>query len=51
MTKCNRLITQLGTLLICSVFATGSVVAQEEREDDTKTKQAQAVSKEFFFFF
>jgi tetratricopeptide (TPR) repeat protein len=34
-------------LLICGVFATGSLMAQEE-DDDTKTKQAQAVSKEFF---
>jgi tetratricopeptide (TPR) repeat protein len=48
MTKCNRLITQIGTLLICSIFATGGVFAQEDREDDQKTKQAQAVSKEFF---
>ena len=47
MIKRNRLITRLGVLLICGVFATGSLMAQEE-DDDTKTKQAQAVSKEFF---
>jgi tetratricopeptide (TPR) repeat protein len=47
MIKRNRLFTGLGVLLICSVFASGSLMAQEE-EDDTKTKQAQAVSKEFF---
>jgi tetratricopeptide (TPR) repeat protein len=47
----NRLISCLGLLLICSLFATGTVYAQEserDQRDKKKTKQAQAVSKEVY---
>ena len=41
----NRIIV----LLICSLFATGSVFAQDDEEgSNQKTKQAQAVSKEVY---
>jgi tetratricopeptide (TPR) repeat protein len=48
MTNSNRLFARLVVLMICGVFASGSLMAQEDEQDDTKTKQAQAVSKEFF---
>ena len=47
----NRFLTRLGLLLICGVFATGAVYAQEDerdKRDKQETKQAQAVSKEVF---
>ena len=42
----HRLLSHLVMLLACSFFAGGAVLAQEDgEEDNTKTKQAQAVSK------
>jgi len=50
MNNRNPFLTRVILLLICSVFAAGSVYAaqDDERRDKQKTKQAQAVSKEFF---
>ncbi|MGI9206205.1 MAG: hypothetical protein ACR2Q3_19475 [Woeseiaceae bacterium] len=47
----NRFFTRLGLLLICGVFASGAVYAQDEerdKRDKQETKQAQAVSKEVY---
>ena len=43
----NRLLSQIFTLLVCGVFATGAAYAaqKDEARDNQKTKQAQAVSK------
>ncbi len=51
MNSKNRLRSRIFMLLVCGIFATGAVYAQqdEERErDKQKTKQAQAVSKEVY---
>ena len=49
MTYSNRFFTRLCLLLVVGGFAAGAAVAQdEEGGDNTKTKQAQAVSKEFY---
>jgi tetratricopeptide (TPR) repeat protein len=51
MNSSNHLLTRMSLLLICSIFAVGSAVAQDserEQRDNTKTKQAQAVSKEVY---
>jgi tetratricopeptide (TPR) repeat protein len=47
MTFSNRVLKRIALLTVCGVLAAGPVVAQEE-EDTTKTKQAQAVSKEVY---
>ena len=47
----NRFLTRLGLLLICSVFASGAIYAQDDerdKRDNQETKQAQAVSKEVY---
>jgi len=44
----NRLLSQVCLFLIFGAFAAGGAVAQDEEGDSQKTKQAQAVSKEFF---
>ncbi len=47
----NRFLTRLGLLLICSVFASGAIHAQDDerdKRDNQETKQAQAVSKEVY---
>ena len=45
----NRLLSGTCILLVCGVFATGAVLAQEDEDrDNQKTKQAQAVSKEVY---
>ena len=45
----NRLFKRIWLLMICSVFAVGSAMAQQQGEDSNqKTKQAQAVSKEVY---
>ena len=48
MTYSNRFFTRLFLFLVVGAFTAGAAVAQEEQEDNTKTKQAQAVSKEFY---
>ena len=50
MKICNRIISRVLVLMVCGVFASGYAVAQDDQEDgsNTKTKQAQAVSKEFY---
>jgi hypothetical protein len=50
MNSRKSFLTQFVVLLICSVFATGSVFAQDADEEGSnqKTKQAQAVSKEVY---
>jgi tetratricopeptide (TPR) repeat protein len=48
MTFSNRVLKRLVLLTVCGVLAAGPVVAQDEEEDTTKTKQAQAVSKEVY---
>jgi tetratricopeptide (TPR) repeat protein len=50
MNSRKTFLTQFVVLLICSVFATGSVFAQDADEEGSnqKTKQAQAVSKEVY---
>jgi tetratricopeptide (TPR) repeat protein len=48
MNSINGFVKRLSILLICGVFALGTAYAQEEDRDDTKTKQAQAVSKEVY---
>ena len=45
----NRLLKRIWLLMICSVFAVGSAMAQQQGEESNqKTKQAQAVSKEVY---
>jgi len=50
MNNRNPFLTRVILLLICGVFAAGSVYAaqDDERRGKQKTKQAQAVSKEFY---
>jgi len=52
MTKINRLSQSIWFVVICGIFAAGSVLAQDDAEreerDNAKTKQAQAVSKEVY---
>ena len=48
MTYSNRFLTRLCLFLVVGAFSAGAAVAQEEEEDNTKTKEAQAVSKEFY---
>ena len=48
MTFSNRVLRRIALLTVCGVLAAGPVVAQDEEEDTTKTKQAQAVSKEVY---
>lgn len=43
-----RLLTRLSLLLVTGVFLAGGAFAQNAEEDDTKTKQAQAVSKKVY---
>ena len=47
MTITNRVLGRIALLTFCMALISGPVMAQEE-EDNTKTKQAQAVSKEFY---
>lgn len=47
MTITNRVLNRIALLTFCMALISGPVMAQEE-EDTTKTKQAQAVSKEFY---
>ena len=47
MTITKSILSRIALLSLCVTFAAVPVVAQEE-EDDTKTKQAQAVSKEVY---
>jgi tetratricopeptide (TPR) repeat protein len=47
MSISNVFRTRIILLLVCSGLAAGPAIAQEE-QDEQKTKQAQAVSKEFF---
>lgn len=45
----NRLLSSVYLLLVCSLFVAGGAIAQDDEDgDNTKTKQAQAVSKEFY---
>ncbi len=49
MNSKNRLLSRIFMLLVCGIFATGAVYAQQdEQRDKQKTKQAQAVSKEVY---
>ena len=52
MSNSNRFLMRIWLLVACGIFATGSVLAQDDAEreerDNTKTKQAQAVSKEVY---
>jgi tetratricopeptide (TPR) repeat protein len=49
MNSKNRLLSRIFMLLVCGIFATGAVYAQQdEKRDKQKTKQAQAVSKEVY---
>ena len=49
MNSKNRLRSRIFMLLVCGIFATGAVYAQQdEQRDKQKTKQAQAVSKEVY---
>ena len=51
MSKSNRILHRIWLVVICGLFATGSVLAQDderEERDKQKTKQAQAVSKEVY---
>jgi tetratricopeptide (TPR) repeat protein len=49
MNSRNPSLTRVILLLICGVFAAGSALAQDDEDgSNQKTKQAQAVSKEFF---
>ena len=51
MSNSNRFLQRVWLCLICAIFATGTVFAQDderEERDNTKTKQAQAVSKEVY---
>jgi len=49
MNSKNRLFSRIFMLLVCGIFATGAVYAQQDEErDKQKTKQAQAVSKEVY---
>ena len=51
MNSKNRLLSRIFMLLVCGIFASGAVYAQqseEEARDNQKTKQAQAVSKEVY---
>jgi len=49
MTIRNPILSRLCLLLLCGVFANGAAIAQDDdNRDDQKTKQAQAVSKEFY---
>lgn len=49
MSISNVFRTRIFLLLICSAFAAGPAIAQDDEDrDNQKTKQAQAVSKEFF---
>lgn len=51
MSNSNRFLQRVWLFLICAIFATGTVFAQDderEERDNTKTKQAQAVSKEVY---
>jgi len=49
MNSKNRLLSRIFMLLVCGIFATGAVYAQQDEErDNKKTKQAQAVSKEVY---
>jgi len=51
MSNSNRFPQRVWLFLICAIFATGTVFAQDderEERDNTKTKQAQAVSKEVY---
>ena len=51
MSKSNRVLHRIWLVVICGLFATGSVLAQDderEERDNQKTKQAQAVSKEVY---
>jgi tetratricopeptide (TPR) repeat protein len=51
MSKSNRVLHRIWLVVICGLFATGSVLAQDderEERDKQKTKQAQAVSKEVY---
>lgn len=50
MKKSNQYTSKLGLLLLAGFLAAGAVHAQndDQQKDDTKTKQAQAVSKEVY---
>ncbi len=49
MNSRNPSLTRVILLLICGVFAAGSALAQDDEDgSNQKTKQAQAVSKEFY---
>jgi len=51
MNYSNRFLQRVWLFLICTIFATGTIFAQDderEERDNTKTKQAQAVSKEVY---
>ncbi|MDG2376913.1 MAG: hypothetical protein P8M18_11260 [Woeseiaceae bacterium] len=51
MSNSNRFLQRVWLFLICGMFATGAAFAQDnerEERDKTKTKQAQAVSKEVY---
>lgn len=51
MSNSNRFLKRIWLFLICGMFATGAAFAQDnerEERDNTKTKQAQAVSKEVY---
>ena len=44
-----RFLTRVSLILLCGAFVSGTALAQDDEDrDDTKTKQAQAVSKEVF---
>ena len=53
MSNSNRFLQRIWLVIVCSIFATGTVLAQDddaerEERDNAKTKQAQAVSKEVY---
>ena len=51
MNNSNRFLQRVWLFLICTIFATGTIFAQDderEERDNAKTKQAQAVSKEVY---
>mgnify|MGYP001826648000 CR=1 FL=1 len=48
MTITNRVLSRFALLTFCLALISGPVIAQEDEQDDQKTKQAQAVSKEFY---
>jgi tetratricopeptide (TPR) repeat protein len=49
MNSRDPFLTRIILLLICSLFAAGSALAQDDEDgSNQKTKQAQAVSKEFY---